>query len=140
MCCSVAHTTSLTCRNLADVRVTRTEVKRIAESLPFEPRQVADILLAVCEACMNGVRYGGASDIVPPVTIHAHHFEDHLRIEVADTGAGFQPSEPSMPDPMAESGRGIALMYALMDDVAIDSTKDGTRVRMIKYFTRDTVL
>lgn len=119
-----------------DVRPARHAVRALAESLPFDDRQVADITLAVAEACCNGVRYtpGGGTDPVVVVTTARGH--DHLAIEVADHGAGFAQVEPRMPGPRAESGRGLALMHALMDNVDVQSTARGTRVRMIKYFTR----
>jgi anti-sigma regulatory factor (Ser/Thr protein kinase) len=62
--------------------------------------------------------------------------EDHLAIEVIDHGSGFQAAPPVMPGPYAESGRGLAIMFALMDQVAIESTHNGTRVHMVKYFVR----
>lgn len=122
-----------------DLRPTRRAVKEIAESLPFDRRQVADITLAVAEACINGVRHGGASADAAPepvVFVVTEPAEDHLRIDVEDRGAGFEIQPPAMPGTSAESGRGIALMHALMDDVAITSNRCGTHVRMIKYFSR----
>lgn len=119
-----------------DVRPARHAVRALAASLPFDDRQVADITLAVAEACCNGVRYTTAGGPEPVVTIVTEHGTDHLAIEVADHGAGFAPQEPRMPQPRAECGRGIALMHALMDTVDIQSTARGTRVRMVKYFSR----
>lgn len=119
-----------------DLRPTRSAMQRIAEQLPFDTRQIADITLAVAEACVNGVRYGAVEGDAPLVTVTALPVGDHLSIEVHDRGHGFVPSAPKMPDVSAESGRGIALMHALMDQVAITSTRCGTHVRMIKYFSR----
>jgi serine/threonine-protein kinase RsbW len=117
-----------------DVRPVRRAVRRIAESLPFDDRQVSEITLAVCEACMNGVRHGAPHDDGPLVTVTARHHDDHLAIEVKDQGRGFPVGAPEMPEPMSESGRGIALMHNLMDHVAIESGDRGTCVRMVKYF------
>lgn len=117
-----------------DVRPIRHAVSRIAGSLPFDSRQVSEIALAVSEACMNGVRHGSAPQVGPRVTVIARPHEDHLAIEIEDCGGGFPVGVPVMPDPMSETGRGIALMHAMMDHVAITSGEDGTRVRMVKYF------
>lgn len=122
-----------------DLRPTRRAVKQIAQRLPFDNRQIADITLAVAEACVNGVRYGAVESVpedAPVVTVSTHPAEDHLAIEVRDFGDGFKFECARMPENSAESGRGIALIHALMDDVAITSTRRGTRVRMIKYFAR----
>jgi anti-sigma regulatory factor (Ser/Thr protein kinase) len=119
-----------------DLRPARRAVREIAETLPFDSRQVADITLAVAEACCNGVRHGVLATDAPLVTVTTRRAADYLSIEVSDHGDGFTPSQPRMPEPRSESGRGIALMHALMDNVAIESTARGTRVRMIKYFAR----
>jgi len=119
-----------------DLRPTRKAVRHLAERLPFDARQVAEITLAVAEACINGVRHGHARRDAPLVTVVADPRDDHLAIEVVDHGRGFHPNPPVMPSPMAESGRGLALMHALMDCVAIDSGQHGTRVLMVKFFAR----
>lgn len=119
-----------------DLRPTRRVVRSIAERLPFDTRQVADITLAVTEACINGIRYGSTRPERPLVSVAAHPHDDHLHIEVVDYGEGFVPSKPAMPEPYAERGRGLPLMFALMDRVAINSDEDGTRVQLVKYFVR----
>jgi anti-sigma regulatory factor (Ser/Thr protein kinase) len=119
-----------------DLRPARKAVQKIAQRFPFDNRQVAEITLAVAEACANGVRYGSSTDDETVVTVITEPGEDHLSIEVQDSGAGFSFHEPRMPEASAESGRGLALIHALMDHVAITSTHSGTRVRMVKYFSR----
>lgn len=121
-----------------DLRPTRRAMKQFAQGLPFDNRQVADITLAVAEACVNGVRHGTVRPIEtdePVVTVTASPAKDHLSIEVQDYGDGFNFERPAMPEATAESGRGIALIHALMDHVAITSTRGGTHIRMVKYFT-----
>jgi anti-sigma regulatory factor (Ser/Thr protein kinase) len=119
-----------------DVRPARHAIRALAESLPFDARQVADITLAVAEACCNGVRYTAPAGDDPLVTVTTERGHDHLAVEIADHGEGFALMAPRMPEPRAESGRGLALMHALMDTVDVQSTARGTRVRMIKYFSR----
>jgi anti-sigma regulatory factor (Ser/Thr protein kinase) len=121
-----------------DLRPARHAVREIAKTLPFDSGQVADITLAVAEACCNGVRYGHPAGDAPMVTVTTQQADGYLAIEVADWGEGFTPAPPRMPEVRAGSGRGIALIHALMDTVAIESTSLGTRVRMIKYFSRGT--
>ncbi|HEY3269106.1 MAG TPA: ATP-binding protein [Armatimonadota bacterium] len=136
MIVAAACAACLTLSGEADLRPTRRAVQQIAASLPFDGKQVADITLAVAEACVNGVRHGAAPGDDPLVTVLAHPADDHLSIEVVDRGIGFHIRPMEMPDAFSESGRGIALMHALMDQVAITSSRGGTRVRMIKYFNR----
>ncbi|HEY3413613.1 MAG TPA: ATP-binding protein [Armatimonadota bacterium] len=133
------HPALLTLFSENDLRPARRAVKQIVQHFPFDNRQVADITLAVAEACVNGVRYGAAPSVpedAPVVTVAALPADDHLAIEVRDFGDGFTFEEPHMAENSAESGRGIALIHALMDDVDITSTRRGTKVRMVKYFNR----
>ena len=64
-----------------------------------------------------------------------------MTIWVKDEGAGFNPG--AVPDPtappnlMRDSGRGILMMRAFMDEVDFVPWKRGMSVRMIKTFSPD---
>jgi len=108
----------------------------IARAYPLEPELLADLKLAVTEACGNAVRhaYAGGDG---PVTVRFSVSADHLRIVVADEGDGVQlpaMDEWTMPAHL-ESGMGMAIIRAVVDEVEIDDGPDGqgTVLRMTKY-------
>ena len=59
-------------------------------------------------------------------------------IEIKDKGKGFDSTKVEMPDiekklhSQRKRGWGLKLMRELMDDVVIDSSKDGTTITMTK--------
>jgi serine/threonine-protein kinase RsbW len=69
------------------------------------------------------------------------HTPERLEIVIGDEGDGFDAKD--LPDPLAEenllrqSGRGVLMMQAFMDEFQI-SRRDprGTEVRMVKYKTK----
>ena len=97
--------------------------------------------VAVREAAVNAMKHGNAGDRRKRVHIEfAVRDEDgqpYVHVCVRDQGAGFDPA--CLPDPLASenvcvtSGRGIFLMRAFMDDVAVHrAANGGTEVVMRK--------
>lgn len=104
---------------------------------PLSDETLADLKLALTEACSNSVRHaydgdGGNVDIL--YELHS----DRLVIEVADAGGGFDPeSAPAIGengDPMTEGGLGIAIIRSVADEFEIGSRTDGpgSRLRFVK--------
>jgi serine/threonine-protein kinase RsbW len=96
---------------------------------------VADLKLALTEACSNSVRhaYGHNGDGVVEITYEVH--PDRMVIEVLDDGKGFIPDErSSSPEALTESGLGIAIIRALADELELGERADGrgSRLRMVK--------
>lgn len=106
----------------------RTTLKpyRLSES------SVADIVSATHEAVKNAVVHNPES--AGPVDVVCEVKDDAVVVEVADRGHGFDAGalSPTLPDPEAVDGRGYFLMNALMDRVETESSRSGTRVRMVK--------
>ena len=97
----------------------------------------SDIEIALREALANAVVHGNRQDARTKVHIScAIHASGRLSFVVKDEGCGFDPAK--VPDPTAienigcESGRGIHLMKAFMDDVRFE--QGGTQVRLHKVF------
>lgn len=84
----------------------------------------AEVELAISEACTNAY-YHAATAATYEVQILVD--EQQLRINVIDEGGGFGDHAPAldMPDPSADSGRGMALMTALTDHAVFDSVSGG---------------
>jgi serine/threonine-protein kinase RsbW len=95
---------------------------------------VADLKLALTEACSNSVRhaYPGREGVVEIVY---ELRDDRLVIEVADDGEGFGrvPEQASAED-LAEGGLGIAIIRSLADELVIGAGAGGrgSRLRFVK--------
>jgi anti-sigma regulatory factor (Ser/Thr protein kinase) len=92
-----------------------------------------DLKLAATEAVANAL-VGAPSDHEVEVFLGADN--DAVQVEVHDRG-GFWPQVRDGHALEAESGRGIPLMLALVDEVEFRATSAGTRVRMRKRLPPD---
>jgi serine/threonine-protein kinase RsbW len=107
--------------------------------LGVDEESVYDILLAATEACTNVLRHGGRQ--VREYAVVTSLGAVGCQVEVADQGAGTRaPATPPVtPEPQAvtqlpESGRGLAVMRACVDNVTLDSSPErGTVVTMRKH-------
>jgi serine/threonine-protein kinase RsbW len=89
-----------------------------------------DLKLAATEALTNALKGTPAPDAVE-VTLTGR--ASTVEVEVLDRGV-FSPLRTALArGPEAESGRGVALMLALVDDVSFERTSAGTRVRLRKH-------
>ncbi|MET8773631.1 ATP-binding protein [Nocardia sp. NPDC050713] len=84
-----------------------------------------DVLLAVGEACTNAVEHGHRGD-GGTVRVRAACTGAELNVTVADHGR-WKP-----PDPQTRSvrGRGLAIIRAVIPDVAVTTGEGGTTVAM----------
>jgi serine/threonine-protein kinase RsbW len=104
---------------------------------PLSDEVVADLKLALTEACSNSVRhaYAGGDGVVEIVyELHA----DRLVIEVADDGNGFDPAPAASADgDLTEGGLGIAIIRAIADELEIGRRTDGrgSRLRLVKLLS-----
>jgi serine/threonine-protein kinase RsbW len=100
---------------------------------PLEDETLADLKLALTEACSNSVRhaYAGREGFVEIL----YRLEpERLVIEVADDGEGFLPAGGGdEADPLSEGGLGIAIIRALADELEIGAkSSGGSRLRFVK--------
>jgi serine/threonine-protein kinase RsbW len=127
------------CETLS-VPVMRRVLGDTLRGLGVDEESVYDILLAATEACTNVLTHGGpAADGYAVVTSLD---PVGCQVEVADEGIGVPaiPAATSEPEPGArvaqlpESGRGLAVMRAFVDNVTLDSRPGhGTVVTMRKH-------
>ena len=115
----------------------------IARETPIGESALADLKLAVTEACGNAVRhaYAGETGVVEVRFVVA---PDSIEIEVRDDG-GLQGAEASTEAPTdgmpAESGMGLAIIEAVVDQLDVVARSDGERgtlVRMTKRLESET--
>lgn len=94
-----------------------------------------DIVSATHEACKNAVVHNPGSD--EPVDVVCEVLDDSVVVEVADRGQGFDADRvlhAGAPEPDAVEGRGIFMIYSLMDAVETETGSNGTRITMQKRF------
>jgi anti-sigma regulatory factor (Ser/Thr protein kinase) len=100
---------------------------------------VNEVLLAANEAFVNAFVHGG--DVTGAVTVRAQVLDGRVLVEIRDRGCGFDTQAMDIvatPDPLVAHGRGLFLIYQLMDQVDVRSpgSGQGTLVSMAKSFSR----
>jgi len=117
------------------VAVVRQALAGMAEALGFDPAVLADMKMAVSEACTNVVVHAYEhSDGVLEVDMGAD--ESGLTILVRDHGAGIQPNAARTRDVPA-LGLGLPLIAALSDSFELRGGAEGTEVRMTFEYDRE---
>lgn len=121
--------------------VARLALAGIARGTPIDESTLADLKLAVTEACGNAVRHAQPSENgVVEVDFGFGDGSIEIRVEDAGPGIGALPAtgadrEDEDRDELAESGMGLAVIRALVDDLQIGDADGGrgTVVRMRKH-------
>lgn len=109
----------------------------IAVKSGFDEDEVQRISMAVREAAVNAVLHGNSYDPKKRVIIAFESTGEALTVSVRDEGKGLNPGE--IPDPLApenllkQSGRGIFLIRAFMDEVKFRNLNPGTEITLIKH-------
>ena len=117
------------------ITLSRLALAGLARVRRFGDDTLADLKLALTEACSNSVRhaYGGGDG---HVDISFELLEDRLIVEVVDDGTGFEPDDVSANgrDELSEGGLGIAIIRSIADEVEIGDGPDGkgSRLRFVK--------
>ena len=114
---------------------------RVAAVAGFSEDDQYKIGMAVHEGVMNAFQYGNKQRRERKIHVTFELLEDRLVVHVVDQGAGFRLED--VPDPrddenvLGDSGRGVLLMKAFMDDVAVlSSASGGAEVIMSKLHKR----
>jgi serine/threonine-protein kinase RsbW len=109
---------------------------QISSQAGFDEDVRGGISMAVREAMINAVLHGNAYDAAKRVNLTFEQSGHDLIITITDEGKGLNPDEVA--DPLApenllkQSGRGIFLMKAFMDDVRFRKLNPGTEITLIK--------
>ena len=115
------------------VSMIRRAVQSIARSLGFPDDLALDIEISVAEALANAVEHGSPERNGNAVVIVCRVEADKLTIDVRDEGSGFEEGNlDTLCEPFSEHGRGLRMIYRLMDKVNICRTPKGSRIRMVK--------
>lgn len=109
---------------------------KAAAKAGFDEDTRGGIAMAVREAMINAVMHGNGYSSDKRVNLSFEETGGNLVITIADEGPGLDPDD--VPDPLApenlmkQSGRGIFLMRAFMDEVKFRKLEPGTEITLIK--------
>jgi serine/threonine-protein kinase RsbW len=107
-----------------------------------DDEELADLKLAVTEACSNSVRHAYDEDGgVGLVDLRYELSSSSVRVVVSDAGHGFRfdgpvPELTSQPEEeLREDEMGLAIIHALVDEVEIGAGPEGlgTKIALTKY-------
>ena len=98
-------------------------VNRVGEQCGLDESELAKLELAVDEACANVIEHAYGHNKTEEVTIRATFSDEEIRIEVLDTGRGFDPDKIDEKEldrlikERKKGGLGLRLIRNLMDEV-----------------------
>lgn len=108
-------------------------MERVSKLGVINPEQ-SNLFVALDEAFVNAVKHGNKHDRSKMVRIAADLSATEARFTIEDEGEGFDVT--AIPDPLdpanlfKTSGRGVLLMYNIMDEVAFNDR--GNRLTLVK--------
>jgi serine/threonine-protein kinase RsbW len=118
------------------ITLSRLALAGLCRVRPFPEETLADLKLAITEACSNSVRHaysegGGMIQILYRLE------SDRIEIEVSDDGIGFDHGGVGGPPgevELSEGGLGIAIIRSVADDLEFTTGEDGrgSRLRFVK--------
>ncbi len=121
------------------IAVCRLALAGLAQVRGFGAETLADLKLAITEACSNSVRHAyeeGRSEGVVDVRYELNG--EQLAVEVSDEGGGFDLERPDgRADELDEGGLGIAIIRAVADELEVGTREGGrgSRLRFAKALT-----
>jgi len=106
----------------------------IGVAADFSIEDTFALQVAVSEAVTNALVHGGDEEVEVAIDREG----DVVDVTVWSRGLiELDRDQRGYPDAEAERGRGIPLMYALVDEVWLDHSPDGTTVRLRKRLHAD---
>jgi len=128
---------SLTLESTLDsVNLAESVIEKFASECGVNGDELQEVMMSVREATVNAVLHGNAYDPAKRVEVVFGRQPGKLQVTVRDQGKGFD--EEDVPDPLVpenllkQSGRGIFLMRAYMDEVRVRNMNPGTEVILVK--------
>jgi anti-sigma regulatory factor (Ser/Thr protein kinase) len=108
----------------------RATTRRWLAGASGDASEVDDVTMAVNEAVQNAIEHGHRRRSTP-VSVVLERAGDDVAIIVTDQGAWTEGSTQ-------DRGRGLELMRALMDEVAVDASDGGTSVLLRRHLRQPT--
>jgi len=106
----------------------------LAQVRQLEDETLADLKLALTEACSNSIRHAYEAGREGVVDIRYELNGKALAVEVADEGGGFELEAAAAENgDLDEGGLGLAIIRSVTDELAVESHERGSRLRFVKY-------
>src|SRR5277367_2276400 len=108
---------------LESVDLAENIVVRVAEAAGFDESELHKLGMSVREGVINAYNYGNCHDRQKKIVLAVEFEKEMMVVHIVDEGCGFELCDVA--DPLAEenllrtSGRGLFLMRAFMDDLAV---------------------
>lgn len=104
--------------------------------LSFTQEDGEQLWLAIQEGIANAMRHGNKLDQAKPVKVTFIPQVDRFEIRISDQGQGIDLTtipDPNLPENlMKPGGRGVYFMKAVMDEVRLDRSPEGSTLVLIK--------
>jgi serine/threonine-protein kinase RsbW len=100
---------------------------------------VADLKVAVTEACTNAIQHAYGDSIASEqlIVVRFNASARALTVEVEDSGAGFDPAQPPRENGNGSNGHGrglgLLIIRELSDQCTVESTRSGTRISFRRW-------
>ncbi|MBD3290195.1 ATP-binding protein [candidate division KSB1 bacterium] len=108
----------------------------VTTKMDFSEEDRDSIAISITEIVSNAISHGNKRNRDKKVTIMYEIYKNRLVITVQDEGTGFNVREIDDPlDPknlLKDSGRGIYIVRALMDEVEFQTNEMGSFVKLVK--------
>jgi anti-sigma regulatory factor (Ser/Thr protein kinase) len=118
---------------LDDLHDVRALVAASATASGMSPGRTNDLVVAASELAANSILHGGGRGLAS-----VWGEDGAIFVEVADAGTITDPTVGQVrPDPTADHGRGLYIANRLCDEVSIDTSSTGTRIRLRMDIGRD---
>jgi serine/threonine-protein kinase RsbW len=115
--------------DLAAIGAARRRVGAFLELSALETEDAESVLLVTSELCTNAVRAtSGEAEVVVGCRLGGGAVE----VEVINPGNSFRHPTGAMPPPEAESGRGLAIVETLTDQLQVRNRAGRTSVRAVR--------
>lgn len=132
-----AVTLKITLPKIPNIELVAIEgLNRLATHMGIPDEKVGEARILVTEAIINALEHAG--DQNPGVRVQFTMTHEEIVIFVRDYGKGFDASSVTDPDIKSKLGSthkrgwGLKLMKSMSDDFRLESTKNGTKITLIK--------
>ncbi|SEM39179.1 serine/threonine-protein kinase RsbW [Syntrophus gentianae] len=129
---------------LENVTLVGGAVRGIANALSLDEISCYHLELCVVEAVTNVTKHAYNNEAGNPVEVNILLFPDRISFQICDRGKSMEPAnvrllnfDPEQRETLPESGMGLFIMHALMDEVRYETVSGLNVLTMSKYLRQE---